>query len=279
MPDDSEEYDYYDSKGKHDLLTYRLDLSCGKAARVDMDYVVGKVLTAINDDCVALQVSAIENNRIMENDVAQIFGTDGKVAVDLQSMVPGAEQVTVQGKYLIIDDGQNSFLYEGKKRLYASESSCTDYNYDLVVKSSDTSVYVYDLKENLIKKLPVKDIVDRGSLYNGDLWYATETEVLVLHRDTKKAVTVLTPEQNAKLIESSPYYLETGIGGPDGFKCTVHFFDEANTKVEMTGEPIVVAVSKGVGVDYRILRLLKPMENSTAVPVYYLIKTTYPTQK
>ena len=151
-------------------------------------------------------------------------------------MVPGAEQVTVQGKYLIIDDGQNSFLYEGKKRLYASESSCTDYNYDLVVKSSDTSVYVYDLKENLIKKLPVKDIVDRGSLYNGDLWYATETEVLVLHRDTKKAVTVLTPEQNAKLIESSPYYLETGIGGPDGFKCTVHFFDEANTKVEMTGE-------------------------------------------
>ena len=279
VPDDSEEYDYYDSKGKHDLLTYRLDLSCGKAARVDMDYVVGKVLTAINDDCVALQVSAIENNRIMENDVAQIFGTDGKVAVDLQSMVPGAEQVTVQGKYLIIDDGQNSFLYEGKKRLYASESSCTDYNYDLVVKSSDTSVYVYDLKENLIKKLPVKDIVDRGSLYNGDLWYATETEVLVLHRDTKKAVTVLTPEQNAKLIESSPYYLETGIGGPDGFKCTVHFFDEANTKVEMTGEPIMVAVSKGVGVDYRVLRLLKPMENSTAVPVYYLIKTTYPTQK
>ena len=149
----------------------------------------------------------------------------------------------------------------------------------MVVKSSDTSVYVYDLKENLIKKLPVKDIVDRGSLYNGDLWYATETEVLVLHRDTKKAVTVLTPEQNAKLIESSPYYLETGIGGPDGFKCTVHFFDEANTKVEMTGEPIVVAVSKGVGVDYCILRLLKPTENSTAVPVYYLIKTTYPTQK
>ena len=47
----------------------------------------------------------------------------------------------------------------------------------------------------------------------------------------------------------------------------------------MTGEPIVVAVSKGVGVDYRILRLLKPTENSTAVPVYYLIKTTYPTQK
>ena len=56
-------------------------INCGKAARVDMDYVVGKVLTAINDDCVALQVSAIENNRIMENDVAQIFGTDGKVAV------------------------------------------------------------------------------------------------------------------------------------------------------------------------------------------------------
>lgn len=126
---------------------------------------------------------------------------------------------------------------KGKKRLCTSGSSCADYNYDLVVKSSDTSVYIYDLKENLIKRLPVKDIVDRGSLYNGDLWYATETEVLVLHRDTKKAVTVFTPEQNAKIIESSPYYLETGVGGPGGFKCTVQFFDEANAKAEMTGSP------------------------------------------
>ncbi|MGM9667486.1 MAG: hypothetical protein ACI3XN_05485 [Eubacteriales bacterium] len=279
LPDDSEEYDYYSSNAKYDLLTYRLDLSCGKATRVDMDYLVGEVLTAINDDCVALRVSAIENNRIMKNDVAQIFGTDGKVAVNLQSMVPGAKQVIVQGKYLIIDDGQNSFLYEGKKRLFASESSCTDYNYDLVVKNSDTSVYVYDLKENLIKKLPVKDIVDQGSLYNGDLWYATETEILILHRDTKKAITVLTLEQDAMIVESSPYYLETGIGGPDGFKCTVHFIDEANTKVEMIGDPIVVAVSEGAGVDYRILKLLKPTEDFTAAPIYYLIKTTYPTSK
>lgn len=285
LPDDSKEYDVYDPSGnaKYDLVTYRLDLKNGKITEVDMDYIVEDSSATINDGCVALEVREIEDGYVLPNTLVQTFGTNGKVAVDLQKLVPGAKSISVQGKYLIIRDSKNAYLYEGKKELYAGDTDCGFYG-DLVVKESATSVYVYDLKDNLIEKFADEDIERSGLLYNGDLWYATQTEVVVLHGDTKKVETVLTLDQYTTVTDYSSYYLLTTFDATESKpgstqRNTLYFMDDAHTEVVVAEEPTVVALSYANGASYRIVRVSAGTSSSSSVVAYYLVKNTYPTRK
>ena len=248
-----------------------------------MDYVVEDSSATINDGCVALEVREIEDSYILKNTIVQTFGTDGKVAVDLQKLVPGAKSISVQGKYLIIRDSENSYLYEGKKELYVGDSDC-EFCGDLVVKESATSVYVYDLKDNLIGKFADENIERSGLLYNGDLWYATQTEVVVLHGYTKKAETVLTLDQYTTVTDYSSYYLLTTFDATESKpgstqRNTLYFMDDAHTEVVVAEEPTVVALSYANGASYRIVRVSAGTSSSNSVVAYYLVKNTYPTRK
>lgn len=292
VPEDSKNYDVFYEGKKADVLTLKFNMKNGDISTVSMDYIIEEQELSINDDCVALSCYAIENQTASALALLQTFDADGDVAVDLQDLVPGAVSIRSQGAYLVIEDGTSVYLFEGNDELYAaSKDESASYAGSIVKKTSDTAIYLFDLKDNLVRKIAKDELQENnssGTFYNGNLWFATKTELIVVDVTEKNVQTLFTLDQYTTVVAADGSYLVTkfdssSVSGSivSAPKFTVYFVDAAKTTVEVVGSPSVVASSydKDTGTSYRVLKLLKTVDGDAAVPYFYLVKTTKPVEK
>ena len=126
LPDDASAYDYVRNGTKYsaDVLAYDL-LSGSVEVLSGFGYVVDGTLGA-GEDCAVLLVRRImENGQLSSASVAQSFGEDGGVFVDLQALLPGAVSVEAEGGYAALTDGVRTAYFRGDD-LLATLSPASD---------------------------------------------------------------------------------------------------------------------------------------------------------
>ena len=116
VPDDSAKYTYYDdtARSKMKLVTRSYDLSSGKVKSYDDFGYVAEDLLSAEDDYVVLAVRRVTEDKLL-SDYAnlQTFGKDGKVYVDLQKLLPGAEGLVIHDGYVFLSAGDVTKVYKG----------------------------------------------------------------------------------------------------------------------------------------------------------------------
>ena len=108
VPDDARDYDYYSGGTKYCLETVWYDIASDSEGSADLKYVVVEnTATAYsNGDCAVLHVNKIlDNKQLSSQSIIQAFNNGGGIHLDLQSLLPGADDIRVEGKGVVLSDG------------------------------------------------------------------------------------------------------------------------------------------------------------------------------
>ena len=108
LPDDARDYDYYSGGTKYCMETVWYDIASDSKGTADMKYVVNEDTAAAysNEDCAVLHVNKIlDNKQLSSQSIIQAFNNGGGIHLDLQSLLPGADDIRVEGKGVVLSDG------------------------------------------------------------------------------------------------------------------------------------------------------------------------------
>lgn len=107
VPDDARDYDYYSGGTKYCLETFWYDIASDSEGSADLKYVVVETAAAhSNGDCAVLHVIKIlDNKQLSSQSIIQAFNNGGGIHLDLQSLLPGADDIRVEGKGVVLSDG------------------------------------------------------------------------------------------------------------------------------------------------------------------------------
>lgn len=107
VPDDERDYDYYSGGTKYCLETVWYDIASDSEGSADLKYVVVETAAAhSNGDCAVLHVNKIlDNKQLSSQSIIQAFNNGGGIHLDLQSLLPGADDIRVEGKGVVLSDG------------------------------------------------------------------------------------------------------------------------------------------------------------------------------
>ena len=107
VPDDARDYDYYSGGTKYCLETFWYDIASDSEGSADLKYVVVETAEAhSNGDCAVLHVNKIlDNKQLSSQSIIQAFNNGGGIHLDLQSLLPGADDIRVEGKGVVLSDG------------------------------------------------------------------------------------------------------------------------------------------------------------------------------
>ena len=107
VPDDERDYDYYSGGTKYCMETFWYDIASDSEGSADLKYVVVETAEAhSNGDCAVLHVIKIlDNKQLSSQSIIQAFNNGGGIHLDLQSLLPGADDIRVEGKGVVLSDG------------------------------------------------------------------------------------------------------------------------------------------------------------------------------
>lgn len=126
LPADAAEYDIFDGAEKYDTAVFAYDILSGETERIDgFGWLVSGVIFSGENEVVLLVRRIMENGRVSSAAVAQCFGEDGGVFVDLQALLPGAVSVEAEGGYAALTDGVRTAYFRGDD-LLATLSPASD---------------------------------------------------------------------------------------------------------------------------------------------------------
>lgn len=219
LPDDSKKYDYIsldeqtNTLKKYDLVTKRYDLKKDKVKDIEMDYVVEEPVMIGNDKTIVLYASEIIDGQLMSYEIVQSFNKNGKVAVDLQALVPGAEDIEhVANETVVLCAGDTDYVVQGRKVVAQFPCESVRYERNTAVLSSGGNLYFYNLEGGVAKTYTGYKNVAKGFGY-----YLIQTETGVVKYDTQA-------KKESKLYETNSYYAatETVTVDPSGMFITVY---------------------------------------------------------
>jgi hypothetical protein len=178
LPAMEEDYDYFVNNEKIDLDTYYYDLKKGSGKELkNFDYFIEDCYS-MNDSTVIAEVQKIADGSLSQTYV-QSFNASGKVAVDLQKLVPGATDVDMvdENRIALSDSSGYTYIYKGKKRvatIYGDFDIAGNYayNYDYTNETLD----IYDFKGNAV--LNLENVIEFSHTYDGNLTYSVKPEVV-----------------------------------------------------------------------------------------------------
>lgn len=186
LPFDASDYDYAVGMQKCDLVTKSYNFENGKVTEHNFDGVVdsgtiGK--SPYSDDGVFLSVSKIENKQLSTSATLQYYGEDGKVLVDVQDLLPEANDVTVYGEYVVLESPATISVYNTEGELLGSaDASAVTFQDGYFVRSGSTTI-VYNLAGEQV--FSGKETAGHGGAYgekvyrgiaNGLIYYTIEIE-------------------------------------------------------------------------------------------------------
>ena len=201
LEEKAKKFDYMersiDGAVKYDLVTKRYDIEKGKVKEIDMDYVVTDVdedASMYFNEASLLYVSEIKDDYVMEAQLIQSFDKNGKVAVDLQALVPGAEDIEGLGKdYIVLNASDMEYVVKGKKVIGEFVADSVQYMGNVAYVDGESWIKFYNLDGTLNKsytdveemnELPTGAIIQlENSVVKFDLMTGTETTVCTFGND------------------------------------------------------------------------------------------------
>lgn len=192
LPDDAADYDFIygglsgstsASLFKMDLVTKSYNFENGKVTEHNFDGVVdsGTIRKSpYSDDGVFLSVSKIENKQLSTSATLQYYGEDGKVLVDVQDLLPEANDVTVYGEYVVLKSPATISVYNTDGELLGSaDASAVTFEDGYFVRSGSTTI-VYNLEGEQVFSGKTSSVAYGEKQYqgiaNGLIYYTIETE-------------------------------------------------------------------------------------------------------
>ncbi len=212
LPDDAKKYDYITSgmtqmgpvTVKANYFTYSYDLEKQKSKEIDFDYLVNYVEASYNDETCVLNCSEIIDQRVMAADFVQSFNKKGKVVVDLQKLVPGAESFDKVGKdTFAMSDGVKTYLCKEKEVVGEYFGDTLRFTNNAAYFTNGNCLYIYDANGNYKETITFADNTYVTKMVDGNLLYETDTSVCVY--DT----TNLTVSKNIN--KGNEYYIYGGV--------------------------------------------------------------------
>ena len=227
LPFDADEYDYISDGQKYDLVTKSYNVKSDKVKDLELDYIVTNsdyssisYLPMKKDNCAILLVQDIKDGYIVGSQYVQCFGKNGKVATDLQAILPGADNVYVTGEYVYLRKDGETVILKGKdvvNTLYTTGGLTIKGNVGYHQPTS-TSLDIYDLTTGAKVKSYTK-ILDHkqiGSNYDVSLVIKTESSVVVYDLKTLSERKLLDYNKNEKTVSLSTYGVAVTDRGVDG---------------------------------------------------------------
>ena len=152
LPLDAADYDYTENMYKYDLVTKSYNFENGKVTEHDFDGIVDAgtngekiIYSPYSDDGVFLTVSKIENKQLSASATLQYYGEDGKMLVDVQELLPEANDVTVYGEYVVLESPATISVYNTDGELLGSaDASAVTFQDGYFIRSGSTTI-VYNL--------------------------------------------------------------------------------------------------------------------------------------
>ena len=187
LPLDAADYDYTENMYKYDLVTKSYNYENGKVTEHNFDGIVSVDLDTAysdySDDGVFLNVRTISDKQPGASATLQYYGEDGKVLVDVQDLLPEANDVTVYGEYVVLESPATISVYNTEGELLGSaDASAVTFKDGYFVRSGSTTI-VYNLAGEQV--FSGKETAGHGGAYgekvyrgiaNGLIYYTIETE-------------------------------------------------------------------------------------------------------
>lgn len=215
LPETEDKYDFVDEDlVKYDLVTQRYDLETGKVKDFDMDFYVGDGYEdpSFKDGVAVIYGQEIKDERLMMADVVQLFDEDCDVALDVQKILPGAQdfeyiledyfELRMNGITYIVEDDEIVFeLVYDDAGIYG--------NMIILGDEDNAWVKVYGLDGTL--KKTYTDVVDSSM---GPMGFIIQTETSVVKYDalteTETTVCTFSKEARANIQEMGVYVIDPG---------------------------------------------------------------------
>ncbi len=191
LPLDAADYDYAENMYKYDLVTKSYNFENGKVTEHNFDGIVDTATdtkpayspySPYSDDGVFLYVQKIENKQKAASTTLQYYGEDGCVSVDLQKLLPGADEVEVTGEYVILKSPATINVYNTDGELLGSaDASAVTFQDGYFVRSDSTTgiTTVYNLEGEQVFSGKESAAVGEKQYYaisNGLIYYTIKTE-------------------------------------------------------------------------------------------------------
>lgn len=190
LPFDASDYDYAVGMQKCDLVTKSYNFENGKVTEHNFDGIVDAgtngekiIYSPYSDDGVFLSVQKIENKQPGASATLQYYGEDGKVLVDVQDLLPEANDVTVYGEYVVLESPATISVYNTEGELLGSaDASAVTFTDGYFVREGSTTI-VYNLAGEQV--FSGKETAGHGGAYgekvyrgiaNGLIYYTIEIE-------------------------------------------------------------------------------------------------------
>ena len=187
LPLDAADYDYTENMYKYDLVTKSYNYENGKVTEHNFDGIVSVDLDTAysdySDDGVFLNVRTISDKQPSASATLQYYGEDGGIRVDLQDLLPGADEVEVTGEYVILKSPATISVYNTDGELLGSaDASAVTFTDGYFVREGSTTI-VYNLAGEQV--FSGKETAGHGGAYgekvyrgiaNGLIYYTIEIE-------------------------------------------------------------------------------------------------------
>lgn len=181
LPLDAADYDYTENMYKYDLVTKSYNFENGKVTEHNFDAMVDNVEDSpYSDDGVFLNVQKIENKQKAASATLQYYGEDGNISVDLQDLLPGADEWEVTGEYVILKSPATINVYNTDGELLGSaDASAVTFKDGYFVRSGSTTI-VYNLAGEQVFSGKTSSAAYGEKQYvdiaNGLIYYTIKTE-------------------------------------------------------------------------------------------------------
>ncbi|MBQ8885018.1 MAG: hypothetical protein IJY62_01400 [Clostridia bacterium] len=233
LPDTETDYDYYENATKWDLDTFYYNFERGTSKELKkFNYYVSNVnqYSSWNDRTAVATVQKINDKALGQKHV-QSFNKNGKVAVDLQKLVPGATSAFLidTEKIALFNGTDYAYVYKGAKRVATIPSSYQligNYVYDY--SYSDQTLDIFDFKGKSV--LSVEGSVPESTTYNQQLIYSVKPKVTEETPTTYTSFYVFNPKKGTSTLIGTNS--ETVTYEPDEFGYNVQTVSGAVTTNE-----------------------------------------------
>lgn len=223
---------FYDGMQKYNVVTKYYDVEKDKVKEIDFDYIVNNDVSQDNESIAVLEVSEIKDKQITKKGLVQSFNEKGKVAVDLQKLVPGATNYSYNKKndYVKLSDGDMDYICQGKEVIGKFPTGKVTYSNNVAyTKNSNGSfLYIYNLSGSVAEAIELDDVVNNidgcAALMNGDIVYESDGGIYVYDTRNKSSNCVAVNNNGEQIVvDVNNAYVKSEVTANEKTKVTYSF--------------------------------------------------------
>ena len=217
LPDTAKDYTYISENCKYDVVTQRYDLKKNKVKEIDFEYIVTDYVYCGEENAV-LYVQTIADERVSEVELVQAFDKKGKVSVDIQKLVPGANEVDVEGDTMFLYSGGMTYVVQNNEVVSQFvDQGAFRCRSNAFISQTDDNVRIYKLDCTLAKTY---DNVEEMKYVNNEMIIVLDTSIVKYNLTTHTESTVCTFAKGKAEVDMGGLAICVNFYGADGIAST-----------------------------------------------------------